>query len=312
LIEAGGVNMNAYQNVPITEQRNDASANIDNLSPLELVTLINAEDKQVALAVERALPDISAAVEIISRSLRVGGRLIYVGAGTSGRLGVLDAAECPPTFSTPPDVVLGLIAGGEHALRYAVEGSEDSPESGADDLRQVSLAEKDVVVGIAASGRTPYVLGALRYARSIGARAIGLSCNPSSELRAYAEPVIEVVVGPEIISGSTRMKAGTAQKMVLNMLSTGAMVLLGKTYKNYMVDVAPTNDKLRRRAVRMVQELGQCDESEAERKLVIAGWDVKSAILMCSAGVDLATSKQALTAAQGRVGEAMTRIAGKQ
>ena len=292
----------------ISEQANKASTGIDSLSTLELLKVINEEDKKVALAVEKALPEIAAAVDIIRDALGRGGRLIYVGAGTSGRLGVLDAAECPPTFSTQPDMVQGIIAGGERALRYAIEGSEDNSEQGASDLVAIDLGAQDVVVGIAASGRTPYVLGALHYARSVEARAIGLACNPSSKLREAAELVIEVVPGPEVISGSTRMKSGTAQKLVLNMLSTAAMVLLGKTYKNYMVDVSPTNEKLRLRAVLMVSDLGNCDETKARQALVAAQWNVKVAILMCKCHLDVCAAKLALDSAQGRVGLAIAEL----
>ena len=285
----------------VTEERNYATDNIDGLSPIELLKVINAEDKKVALAVEKALPEIAAAVSIITGAVSQGGRLLYVGAGTSGRLGVLDAAECPPTFSTHPDMVVGIIAGGERALRHAVEGCEDSAEQGASDLAAVPLTAQDAVVGIAASGRTPYVLGALKYARSVGAAAIGLSCNPSSKLREVAELVIEVVPGPEVISGSTRMKAGTAQKMVLNMLSTATMVLLGKTYRNYMVDVSPTNEKLRLRAVKMVSELAECDPSKANQALQEAAWHVKTAIVMCKGNMGYEEAISALTLSGGKI-----------
>ena len=302
--------MNDELKALVSEKPNPASASIDSLSPIELLRVINEEDKKVALAVERALPEIAAAVSIIIDVFSQGGRLLYVGAGTSGRLGVLDAAECPPTFSTPPDMVVGIIAGGERALRHAVEGCEDSAEQGATDLAAARLTAQDAVVGIAASGRTPYVLGALQYAQTVGARALGLSCNPNARLREVAELVIEVVPGPEVISGSTRMKAGTAQKMVLNMLSTATMVLLGKTYKNYMVDVFPTNEKLRLRAVKMVSDLAGCDQQKAEQALQEASWHVKTAIVMCKDNVGYEEAITALALSGGKI--SLTKVQGVQ
>ncbi|MCA9047887.1 MAG: N-acetylmuramic acid 6-phosphate etherase, partial [Planctomycetaceae bacterium] len=220
-----------------TESVHPDSANIDEMSPLQIVRLMNAEDAAVPAAVATQAEPIAAAVEVITDRIRSGGRLIYIGAGTSGRLGVLDASECPPTFSTPPEMVVGLIAGGDTALRSAVEGAEDDPERAVKDLRHVRLSSRDVLVGIACSGRTPYVIGGMQYAQSLGAYTIGLACNENSEMIPAADLMITPVVGPEIISGSTRMKAGTATKMVLNMLSTGVMIRLGKTYGNLMVDL---------------------------------------------------------------------------
>jgi N-acetylmuramic acid 6-phosphate etherase len=263
-----------------TEARNPASAAIDALSPLEIVRLMNDEDAKVAPAIQAEEATIAAAMEIIAGRLRQGGRLIYAGAGTSGRLGVLDAAECPPTFSTPPEMVVGLIAGGREALVRAVEGAEDHPETAVADLQAVGLCGRDVLVGIATSGRTPYVRGALDYAKQVGAPAIGFSCNPDSQLAEAADLVIAPVVGPEVISGSTRLKAGTATKMVLNMLTTGAMVLLGKTYGNLMVDLKATNQKLTERSKRIVALLTGLSREEAEGLLARCNGEVKTAIVM--------------------------------
>src|SRR5262245_53394530 len=234
-----------------TEARNPASTDLDRLTPLELVRLMNAEDARVIPAVASQAEAIARAVEVIADRLRAGGRLIYTGAGTSGRLGVLDATECPPTFNATPGQVIGLIAGGPSALTRAVEGAEDRPELADHDLAAVHVSAKDVVVGIATSGRTPYVLGAVAYARRIGAFTIGLSCNADSDLIPEVDLAITPVVGPEVLSGSTRLKAGTATKLVLNMISTGAMVRLGKTFGNLMVDLRATNEKLRHRTNRI-------------------------------------------------------------
>ncbi|MBW3597334.1 MAG: N-acetylmuramic acid 6-phosphate etherase [Planctomycetes bacterium] len=261
-----------------TEARNPASAAIDALSPLEIVRLMNDEDAKVAPAVRAEEAKIAAAIEVIADRLRQGGRLIYVGAGTSGRLGVLDAAECPPTFSTPPEMVVGLIAGGRDALVRAVEGAEDHPQSAVVDLESVGLSDRDVLVGIATSGRTPYVRGALEYARRVGAYAIGFSCNPDSQLVGAADLMIAPVVGPEVVSGSTRLKAGTATKLVLNMLTTGAMVLLGKTYGNLMVDLKATNQKLTERSKGIVAAMTGLSREDAERLLGGCGGEVKTAI----------------------------------
>jgi N-acetylmuramic acid 6-phosphate etherase len=236
----------------VTEGRNPDSADIDRLSARQIVELMNREDARVAEAVGREAEPIARAVELIAERLRAGGRLVYIGAGTSGRLGVLDASECPPTFNSPPGQVIGLIAGGSAALTRAVEGAEDREEDGAADLRLARLSAADVLVGIATSGRTPYVIGGLKHARSIGAATIGLSCNPQSALHEHADIAITPVVGPEVVSGSTRLKAGTATKMVLNMLSTGTMVRLGKTYGNLMVDLQARNAKLVERSARIV------------------------------------------------------------
>lgn len=263
-----------------TESVNPATAELDRMTTLEMVRVINAEDMRVAMAVQAELPQIAKAIDLIAARLREGGRLIYIGAGTSGRLGVLDASECPPTFSVPEDLVIGLIAGGDGALRRSIEAAEDKPEYGKADLQKVGLCEKDVVVGLAASGRTPYVLGGLAYARSMGAGTVGVACNRPAEISAVAEISILAVVGAEVLSGSTRLKSGTAQKMVLNMLSTGVMIRLGKTYGNLMVDLKSTNDKLRIRARGLVQRVSGADEAAAQRALEACAWEVKTAIVV--------------------------------
>src|SRR5262245_13564450 len=260
----------------LTEARNPASMNLDELTPLELVRLMNAEDANVIPALAAEAEKIARAVELIAERLRRGGRLVYVGAGTSGRLGVLDASECPPTFRTPPGLVIGVIAGGLPALTTAVEGAEDHPEFGERDLRAVNLSAADVLVGIATSGRTPYVVGALQYARSIGACAIGVACVPDSELQPHAELMINPLEGPEVLKGSTRLKAGTATKLVLNMLSTGAMVRLGKTHGNLMVDLRATNSKLRARANRIVRHFTGLSRTTADELLKSCDWEVKT------------------------------------
>jgi len=288
-----------------TEARNPASERIDTLAPLEIVRLMNAEDARVAEAVGREAESIARAIEAIAQRLRRGGRLIYIGAGTSGRLGVLDATECPPTFSTPPEMVVGLIAGGYAALTRAVEGAEDHPEYAVQDLQQAHLTAGDAVVGIATSGRTPYVLGGLRYARQVGALAIGLACNDGSALAEAADLMITPVVGPEVISGSTRLKAGTATKMVLNMLTTGVMVLLGKTYGNLMVDLKATNTKLVARTRRIVAELTGLSEPEAEQQLARCDGELKTAVVAYRRGVSADEARRLLSAAGGQLRQAM-------
>lgn len=284
-----------------TEQQNPRSTSIDQLSPLEIVQLMNDEDATVASAVRTQERAIAKAIEWITASLRAGGRLIYVGAGTSGRLGVLDAAECPPTFRTPPEMVVGVIAGGPQALVRAVEGMEDHPEFGERDLKRIHLSRDDTVVGIATSGRTPYVIGALRFARQIGARTIGFSCNPDPELAQVSELQIVPIVGPEVISGSTRLKAGTATKMVLNMLSTGAMVQLGKTYGNLMVDLRATNEKLRARARRLVQQLAHVSPRRAAELLNACDGEVKTAIVCHCRKVSPDRARELLKEHQGHI-----------
>lgn len=287
--------------LPPTEARNPASHKIDALPALEIVRLINAEDSRVPEAVAREAENIARAVEVIANRLWAGGRLIYSGAGTSGRLGVLDASECPPTFSTPPEMVVGLIAGGYSALTRAVEGAEDHPEAAVTDLQQIEFCSRDVLVGIATSGRTPYVIGGLKYAREIGAFAIGLACNDGSALADVADLMITPVVGPEVISGSTRMKAGTATKLVLNTLTTGAMVLLGKTYGNLMVDLKATNTKLVARTRRIVAELTGLSEDEAEQQLARCSGELKTAVVAYRHNVSAEIARAMLAQAGGQL-----------
>ncbi|WP_241607392.1 N-acetylmuramic acid 6-phosphate etherase [Rosenbergiella australiborealis] len=269
----------------VTEGRNVASENIDQLSTEEMLKVINDEDKKVALAVEAILPQIAQAVEAITTAFANGGRLLYCGAGTSGRLGILDASECPPTFGTPPDQVIGVIAGGHKAILQAVENAEDNMDKGAEDLRTLGLGENDVLVGIAASGRTPYVLGALDWAKQSGAVTIALSCNPESEMASRADIALSVIVGPEVVTGSSRMKAGTAQKMVLNMLTTGAMIRSGKVFGNLMVDVEATNLKLIQRQRNIVIEATGCQPEQAQAALTACGGHCKTAIVMILAEI---------------------------
>lgn len=288
-----------------TESRNPASERIDTLSPLEIVRLMNAEDARVPDAIGREAPAIARAIEVIADRMRRGGRLIYMGAGTSGRLGVLDAAECPPTFSTLPELVVGLIAGGYTALTRAVEGAEDHPEFAVEDLRRANLTAYDVVVGIATSGRTPYVIGGLRYAREVGAYAIGLACNDGSALSDVADLMITPVVGPEVVSGSTRLKAGTATKLVLNMLTTGTMVQLGKTYGNLMVDLKATNTKLIQRTRRIVAELTGLTEDEAESLLRQCDGELKTAVVMHRHSLSAEEARTLLRNARGQLRQAL-------
>jgi N-acetylmuramic acid 6-phosphate etherase len=269
----------------LTEERNPLTRDIDTLSTLDMLTLINAEDQKVALSVRDELPNIAAAVDAITARMQRGGRLIYIGAGTSGRLGALDASECPPTFGTIPELVVGLIAGGPAALTEAVEGAEDDREGGAAEIAELNVNADDTVIGIAASGRTPYAIGGLQEAKKRGALTISLACNRPSPLGEVAEIGIVPVVGPEVVSGSTRLKAGTAQKMVLNMISTAVMIRLGKTYSNLMVDVQPTNVKLRQRARRIVAEATGLDLQRATEILSACNGEVKTAIVAILAGV---------------------------
>jgi N-acetylmuramic acid 6-phosphate etherase len=288
-----------------TEGRNPASEHLDELTPLELVRLMNEEDARVISAVASQEDTIARAIAVIADRLRAGGRLIYAGAGTSGRLGVLDASECPPTFNTPPEMVVGVIAGGTKALTTAVEGAEDDPHAAERDLAAHQLSAADVLVGIATSGRTPYVLGALAYARRVGAFTIGLSCVSNSELATIAELMIVPIVGPEVLSGSTRLKAGTATKLVLNMLSTGAMVQLGKTFGNLMIDLRATNTKLRARANRIVRQLTGLDEEAADALLQSCGGELKTALVSQLAAVMPDAARQKLVANAGVVRTAL-------
>lgn len=294
-----------------TEKINPLTRHIDTLDTLELATLINQEDARVAPAVAKELPAIAAAIDIITDRLRRGGRLFYAGAGTSGRLGVLDAAECPPTFGTAPELVQGLIAGGQAAMFTAQEGAEDSEQLAADDLAAASLSESDALVALAASGRTPYSIGALKYARTKRAAAIALVCSPDSPMSTAAELTICLLPGPEVITGSTRLKAGTAQKLVLNMLSTGTMIKLGKVYGNLMVDLKATNQKLAERAMRIVMEATGCDRQEAAAALNSTGGQAKLAIFAILSGLDIPSARQRLEAADGYVARALADYIGR-
>ncbi|MFB6325964.1 N-acetylmuramic acid 6-phosphate etherase [Pantoea deleyi] len=289
----------------ITEGRNPASQNIDELSMEAMLRVINDEDKKVALAVEAIVPQIAEAVDAICAAFQAGGRLIYAGAGTSGRLGILDASECPPTFGTPRDQVIGLIAGGHTAILQAVENAEDNREQGAQDLKAIHFSRHDVLVGIAASGRTPYVLGALAYANALGATTVALTCNPGSAMSQVAAIALTPVVGPEVVTGSSRMKAGTAQKLVLNMLTTGSMIRSGKVYGNLMVDVEATNQKLVQRQVNIVMQATACDDATARAALSACGGHCKTAILMVLADLDADTAKTLLSQHQGFIRQAL-------
>lgn len=289
----------------VTESRNEHTQDLDALSTVEILQVMNDEDQRATLAVREQLPAIAAAVDAIAVRMHKGGRLVYCGAGTSGRLGVLDAAECPPTFSTDPSQVVGLIAGGPGALLKAVEGAEDDAGLGARDLQALELGPKDTVVGIAASGRTPYVVGALEFARSKGSLTVALVMNPGSEVAAAAELPIEVVVGPEVLTGSTRLKAGTATKLVLNMLSTGVFVRLHKVYGNLMVDLQATNRKLQARSVRIVAEAADCSEALAEELLARCDGEVKTAIVAQRKHVEPAVARTLLFTHDGSVRRAL-------
>ncbi|MEV4555525.1 N-acetylmuramic acid 6-phosphate etherase [Kitasatospora sp. NPDC049285] len=288
-----------------TEAYRPELAGIDRLPTVEIAALMNGEDRQVPAAVAEALPAIAAAIDAIAERMGRGGRLVYAGAGTAGRLGVLDASECPPTFNTAPGQVVGLIAGGERAMTAAVENAEDDRDAAVADLDALRLTADDTVVGISASGRTPYALAAVEHARALGALTVGLSCNAGSALAAAAEHGIEVVAGPELLTGSTRLKAGTAQKLVLNMLSTIAMIRLGKTYGNLMVDVRATNEKLRVRSRRIVALATDADTPTVDAALDATGGRVKDAILLILAGCDAPTAARLLAEHHGRLREAL-------
>lgn len=285
----------------ITEQRNPNSMNVDSLSALEIVQLMNQEDKQVPLAIEKCLPQIAQAVECIVAAFQQGGRLVYIGAGTSGRLGVLDASECPPTFGVLPEMVKGIIAGGERALRHPIEGAEDSKSQAVVDLQTIQFSSKDVLVGIAASGRTPYVIGALEYAKSLGSVTVSITSNPNSAMANIVDIAIDTVVGPEVLTGSSRLKSGTAQKLVLNMLTTASMILMGKCYQNLMVDVQASNEKLKARAIRIVMQATDCDKALAEDTLKQADQNAKLAIMMILSGLDRAQAEALLEKHQGKL-----------
>ena len=285
----------------ITEQRNPNSMHVDSLSALEIVQLMNEEDKQVPLAIEKCLPQIAQAVERIVAAFQQGGRLVYIGAGTSGRLGVLDASECPPTFGVSPEMVKGIIAGGERALRHPIEGAEDSKAQALVDLQTIQFSSKDVLVGIAASGRTPYVIGALEYAKSLGSVTVSIASNPNSAMANIVDIAIDTVVGPEVLTGSSRLKSGTAQKLVLNMLTTASMILMGKCYQNLMVDVQASNEKLKARAIRIVMQATDCDKALAEETLKQADQNAKLAIMMILSGLDRAQAEALLEKHHGKL-----------
>jgi N-acetylmuramic acid 6-phosphate etherase len=283
----------------VSEARNPETMQIDLMSTPQILAAMNAEDARVSEAVSKVLPEVATAVDRIVEAFRLGGRLIYMGAGTSGRLGVLDASECPPTFGVPEGMVVGLIAGGDRALRHPIEGAEDDRNEGRRDLERIDLSAKDVVVGIAVSGRTPYVIGGLEFANHIGATTVALSCNPVSAIAEIAGIAISPVVGPEALTGSTRLKSGTAQKLVLNMLTTASMIRIGKSYQNLMVDLSVSNAKLAARATRILVEVAGCTPEAAEQYLADAGNSVKLAILMALTGMDAATADTALKANDG-------------
>jgi N-acetylmuramic acid 6-phosphate etherase len=282
----------------LTEQRNQQSENLDTCSVREIVEMMNQEDQKVPLAVAKSLPQISASIERIVEVMKKGGKLFYVGAGTSGRLGILDASECPPTFGVPSDLVNGIIAGGDAAIKTAIENAEDDEEAGKVDIAK-SVTSNDVVVGITSSGRTPYVIGAIKEANRIGALTVGISCNPQSILSKIVQCPIEVYVGPEIITGSTRLKAGTAQKMILNMISTTVMIQLGKVYRNLMVNVQATNEKLRKRVIRIIKDATGVDEQIAVQYAEKANGDARAAILMIIYGIRYEDSVQVLNEVNG-------------
>ena len=292
----------------LTEQPNPASEGIDARSTTEILRIMNEEDRRVPEAVAAEIPAIAEAVDAIVEAFHHGGRLFYIGAGTSGRLGVLDASECPPTFSVPPELVVGVMAGGDSALRASSEGVEDDPDAGARDLAAGAFGAKDVLVGIAASGRTPYVLGAVRYARQLGATTVGISCSPDSELSRSVRIPISPLPGPEVVTGSTRLKAGTATKLVLNMLTTAAFIHCGHVYGNLMVNVQPSNNKLIDRARRIVSRAAGVPYGRAGELLSASGMDVRTAIVMSRAGVSATKARELLTRAGGRVSEALRAL----
>ena len=288
-----------------TEARNEATKKIDQVSTLEMVTLINQEDQKVAQAIEKVLPQIAAAIDAAAERFKKGGRLIYCGAGTSGRLGALDAIELTPTYSVSPERAFGILAGGEKAMYQAIEGAEDSKELAIKDLTQHQLTARDVVIAIAASGRTPYAVSAIEYGKKVGALTISVTCNNQSPMNQLAEIGIAPIVGPEVITGSTRMKAGSAQKMVLNMFSTGIMVKVGNIYQNLMVNVQPTNEKLIQRATNIIKEAAEIEESQAKEYLEAAQLEVAPAIVMAKAHVDFQKAKQLLAEHDGRISEVL-------
>lgn len=289
----------------ITESRNEQSKQIDIMSTKEILTVMNEEDKKVAYAVEEVLPEIEEAVEAVVDTFQKGGRLFYIGAGTSGRIGILDAVECPPTFSTPSYLVQGIIAGGEEAIKVAVEGAEDNEKMGEQDLVDRGLTKADTVIGIAASGRTPYVIGALKYAQEIGAKTVSLASNDKAIISNFADIPIEVITGPEILTGSTRLKAATAHKIILNMISTTAMIKMGKVYENLMVDLNISNVKLMERAIRIIQTVTDVSYDEAKDTLLKANHEVKPAIVMINGNTTYVEAKNYIKQAKGYVRQAI-------
>jgi N-acetylmuramic acid 6-phosphate etherase len=287
----------------LTEKRNPSTVNIDLVSAREIVELINNEDLKVAVAVQKELDMIAQAVDIIAESFLQGGRLLYFGAGTSGRLGILDASECPPTFNASLEMVQGFIAGGETAIKKAVEGAEDNFEQGEKDLLNIGITSKDLVVGISASGNARYILGVLQKAKEMNLATIGIACNKKAKMQNYCDIFISPEVGEEVITGSTRMKSGTAQKMILNMLSTGAMIKIGKTYENFMIDVQPTNSKLKDRAARIVSEIAGVEYEKAKETLVKVNYNVKIAVVMLKMNVDSEKAKLLLDKNNGKLRE---------
>ncbi|ATO48476.1 N-acetylmuramic acid 6-phosphate etherase [Brevibacillus laterosporus] len=289
----------------VTETRNNRTMNLDQMTILNVLQIMNEEDQKVPLAIAAELEQIERAIQLVIRSFKQGGRLIYIGAGTSGRLGILDAVECPPTFGTDFEMVQGLIAGGKEAFVVAVEGAEDNAELAKNDLQAIGLTDKDTVIGIAASGRTPYVIGALQYASSVGASTASLACNKGAEISHFAHVAIEVVPGPEILTGSTRLKAGTAQKLVLNMISTCSMIGVGKVYKNLMVDVQPTNLKLVERSKRIIMQATEVSYEHASQFYEKANKNVKAAIVMILAGCEYEEALERLQKYEGFVQHAL-------
>ena len=289
----------------VTETRNPRTMNIDTMSALEIVSIMNDEDNNVVKGVKEVLPEIAKAVEWCAASLAKGARIVYIGAGTSGRLGLMDSVECPPTYGVSPDTVVGLIAGGEGAFIKAVEGAEDRKDFAVEDLKKINLTADDVVIGLAASGRTPYVIGGLEYANDLGCNTVAVACNKNSKIGAIAKLAIEPVSGPEVVTGSTRLKSGTAQKMVCNMLSTASMILNGKVYQNLMVDVQQTNEKLVTRAENIIMEATGCSRAEASKARVAANGKVKLAVTMILTGLDMEEAAKKLDEAKGHVREAI-------
>lgn len=288
-----------------TEKRNPGTMDLDEMTPEEITKIMNQEDAKAVRAVSEMIPQIVKAIEKTTSSLKRGGRIIYIGAGTSGRLGILDAAECPPTFGVDPSMVVGLIAGGEKAFLKAVEGAEDNPDLACEDLKEIKAGVQDTVISIAASGRTPYCIGGLKYARKAGCSTVSISCNKNAEQSKYADVAIEVETGPEVITGSTRLKAGTAEKMILNMISTVSMIEIGKVYENLMVDVVQTNEKLHQRAENIVEQATGCSREEAIRELELSDGDAKLSIVHYLLKTDLETARQRLKEAGGHIGAAI-------